>query len=60
MAGKPTFYEIFKQRGISRRDFLGFCALTTTYLGLGPEGTGTIVHAVETKPRIPVLWLHSL
>lgn len=60
MADKPTFYDVFKQRGVSRRDFLGFCALTATYLGLGPDGVGTIVHAMENKPRIPVLWLHGL
>jgi hydrogenase small subunit len=60
MADKPTFYEVFMDRGVSRRDFLGFCAMTATYLGLGADGPGTIAHAMQTKPRIPVLWLHGL
>jgi hydrogenase small subunit len=29
-------------------------------LGLGPKGMATVAHAMETKPRIPVLWLHGL
>jgi hydrogenase small subunit len=60
MANKPTFYDTFMQRGVSRRDFLGFCATTAVYLGLGADGPGIIAHAMETKPRIPVLWLHGL
>lgn len=60
MAEKPTFYDVIMSRGISRRDFLGFCATTAVYLGLGPDGPGIIAHAMETKPRIPVLWLHGL
>lgn len=58
---KPeTFYDVFRQRGVTRRDFLGFCAVTATMLGLGPKGVATVAHAMETKPRIPVLWLHGL
>ncbi len=58
---KPeTFYDIFRQRGVTRRDFLGFCAVTATMLGLGAKGVATVAHAMETKPRIPVLWLHGL
>jgi hydrogenase small subunit len=58
---KPmTTAEAMEERGISRRDFLGFCAMTAVYLGLGPDGAGKVAHAMETKPRIPVLWLHGL
>jgi len=60
MSKPETFYEVFRQRGVSRRDFLGFCAVTATMLGLGPKGIATVAHAMETKPRIPVLWLHGL
>ena len=28
--------------------------------GLGPAFVPQIVHAMETKPRTPVLWLHGL
>jgi hydrogenase small subunit len=57
---RETFYDVLCERGVSRRDFLGFCALTAGYLGLGPSGVGTVVHAFENKPRIPVVWLHGL
>src|SRR3989338_4058815 len=60
MSHHDTFYDVIRQRGVSRRDFLSFCALTATMLGLGPKGMATVAHAMETKPRIPVLWLHGL
>ncbi|MFW2177673.1 MULTISPECIES: hydrogenase small subunit [unclassified Moraxella] len=55
-----TFYEVMKRQGISRRSFLKFCSLTTAALGLSPAHAETIAKAMETKPRIPVLWLHGL
>lgn len=55
-----TFYESIRRQGISRRDFLKFCTLTAVSLGLGTEHIGQIVHALETKPRLPVVWLHGL
>ncbi|MEN6629692.1 MAG: twin-arginine translocation signal domain-containing protein, partial [Sulfuricella sp.] len=60
MSKHETFYDVIRQRGVSRREFLGFCAVTATTLGLGPAGAMTVAHAMETKPRIPVLWLHGL
>lgn len=56
---RPTTFDVLKEKGVSRRDFLGFCALAATWMGLGPQGATTIAHALETKPRIPVLWLHG-
>jgi Ni,Fe-hydrogenase I small subunit len=40
--------------------FIKYCSLTATALGLGPAFVGKIAHAMENKPRIPVLWLHGL
>jgi len=60
MSHRDTFYDVISQRGVSRRDFLRFCTITATMLGLGPKGMATVAHAMETKPRIPVLWLHGL
>jgi Ni,Fe-hydrogenase I small subunit len=34
--------------------------LTATSLGLAPAFVPQIAHAMETKPRTPVLWLHGL
>ena len=55
-----TFYDVMRRQGISRRSFVKFCSLTASALGLGPAVVPQIVHAMETKPRLPVLWLHGL
>ncbi|MEY6433775.1 hydrogenase small subunit [Thioalkalicoccus limnaeus] len=55
-----TFYEAMRRRGISRRRFLEFCGVTAASLGLAPSFAGHIAEAMETKPRIPVIWLHGL
>jgi hydrogenase small subunit len=60
LAMDTTFYELMTRQGVSRRNFLKFCTLTATSLGLGPSAIPQIVHALETKPRTPVLWLHGL
>ena len=55
-----TFYEVLRRQGITRRSFLKFCSLTATSLGLGSTAVPRIAHALETRPRTPVLWLHGL
>ncbi|MFC0239309.1 hydrogenase small subunit [Rhodopseudomonas telluris] len=59
-AATETFYEVIRRQGITRRSFIKFCSLTATSLGLGPIGSSQIAHALETKPRIPVIWMHGL
>jgi hydrogenase small subunit len=55
-----TFYDVMRRQGITRRSFLKFCSLTAAALGLGPSFAPEIARAMESKPRIPVLWLHGL
>jgi hydrogenase small subunit len=55
---RKTFYEELKADGISRKDFLKFCATMATMLGLESSGIGQIARALETKPRLPVIWFH--
>ena len=55
-----TFYDVMRRQGITRRSFLKFCSLTAAAMGLSPIYAGKIAHAMENKPRIPVLWLHGL
>ncbi len=55
-----SFYDVMRRQGISRRSFLKYCGLTASALALGPRFVGDIVHAMESKPRTPVLWLHGL
>ncbi len=60
MAKIETFYEVMRRQGITRRSFLKYCSLTAASLGLSPAFAPKIAHAMETKPRLPVLWLHGL
>ena len=45
------------QGGVSRRDFLKFCSLMTGVLALPRSYTRVIENALETKQRLPVIWL---
>ena len=53
-----TVYEQITARGVPRRDFLKFCAWMGACMGLGPEGVAQVVQALESKRRLPVVWLH--
>jgi hydrogenase small subunit len=55
-----TFYDVLRRQGVSRRSFMKFCSLTAASLGLAPEVAPRMAYALETKPRVPVLWLHGL
>lgn len=51
---------MLRNRGVSRRDFLKFCAITSVALGLGPGADLVMAEALSTKPRLPVLWINGL
>jgi len=55
-----TYWEAFKEAGISRREFLKFATYITGLMGLAPSMVPEVVHALETKERVPVIWLHGL
>lgn len=55
-----TFYDLLRKQGVTRRSFLKFCSLTAASLGLSTSAVPKIAHALETKPRVPVVWLHGL
>ncbi|MDD3518208.1 MAG: hydrogenase small subunit [Chromatiales bacterium] len=57
---KETFYEVMRRQGITRRSFLKYCSLTAASLGMGPGQAMQIAQALETKERVPVIWLHGL
>ncbi|MGL3210833.1 hydrogenase small subunit [Bradyrhizobium sp. BR 1433] len=57
---RETFYNVIRRQGITRRSFLKFCSLTAVSLGLGPLAASDIANALETKPRMPVIWMHGL
>ena len=55
-----TFYDALRRQGVSRRSFMKFCSLTAASLGLAPTVAPRIAHALETKPRTPVIWIEGL
>ncbi|MEN2494671.1 MAG: Uptake hydrogenase small subunit [Hyphomicrobiaceae bacterium hypho_1] len=60
MSQIETFYDMFRRQKITRRSFIKYCTLTASTLGLGPTYISEIARAMETKPRIPVIWIHGL
>ena len=55
-----TLSQVLRRQGVSRRSFMKFCSLTAASLGLGPTVASKIAYALDTKPRVPVIWLHGL
>ncbi len=54
---KETFYQEMRRKGYSRRDFLKLCGLLSAILGLETSCITRIANALETKPRLPVIYL---
>jgi hydrogenase small subunit len=55
---RASIWETMKARGYSRREFVKFCNYAMIAAGLQSSGLGTVVKALEKKPRPPVVWLH--
>ena len=55
---QPTYYEEVERKGYSRRDFMKFATMMAAFIGVEQSAIGQIVKAMETKPRLPVIWLH--
>ncbi|MEZ5287393.1 MAG: hydrogenase small subunit [Vicinamibacterales bacterium] len=57
--GRPlTIWEHAQLQGHSRRDFLRFCAWLTAAAGIESTAVAQVVEALETRPRLPVVWFH--
>jgi len=55
---RPSVYEECSKKGVSRRDFIKYCTTMAALLGLESTGIAQVVKALETKPRLPIIWLH--
>jgi hydrogenase small subunit len=53
-----TVWEQAQVQGYSRRDFLQFCSWIAAAAGIEASGVPAVVKALETKPRLPVVWMH--
>ena len=58
MQGRGTsFQRELEARGVSRREFMGFCALMATMMGLPKGASALIADAIENKPKPTLVWL---
>lgn len=48
-----------EQKGVSRRDFMKFCAAVATTLGMGPGAAEEVAAALTAKKRPSVVYLHG-
>jgi len=55
--GDETLGEHLEHRGVSRRDFLAFCAEFTAVLGLGDALVPRVARALQDLKRPSVIWL---
>jgi hydrogenase small subunit len=55
---KPTVWQEMQARGVTRRDFIKFCTWMAAYMGLESSGVAQVARALESKRRIPIIWLH--
>jgi hydrogenase small subunit len=59
MLEKPlTIWEHAQLLGYSRRDFLRFASWLAAAIGVEASGVGRVLKAMDTKPRLPVVWFH--
>lgn len=54
---RKTIYEELREQGVTRREFLKIATAITMALGLKLRMVPTVVHAMETRPRLPVIWM---
>ena len=57
--GKEGAEERLEQSGVSRRDFMKFCAAVSAALGMGPAFAPKVAEALTAKRRPSVVWLHN-
>ena len=57
-SSQPTYYQEVERKGYSRRDFMKFVSMMTAFIGLEQSAIADVAKAMETKPRLPVIWLH--
>jgi [NiFe] hydrogenase small subunit len=56
--GRDGAEERLAAKGVSRRDFMKFCAMVAAALGMGPEFAPRVAEALTAKKRPSVVYLH--
>ncbi len=52
-----SLVDSLERDGVTRRDFLGFCAKMAAILGIGAGGVARVAEAIESLARPSVVWL---
>ncbi len=57
---EPTseFRRELEARGVSRREFIGFCSAMAVMFGLPKGATAMIADAIENKPKPTLVWVN--
>ncbi|BAP56759.1 hydrogenase (NiFe) small subunit HydA [Thioploca ingrica] len=58
MSIPPTISQYWQHQGMSRRDFLQFCAMTAAAMALPITMVSRIAAALENQPRPATIWLN--
>jgi hydrogenase small subunit len=53
-----TVWQSMQDKGYSRRQFLQFCGMAATVMGIQGSGVSQVVSAFEKKEKPAVIWLH--
>jgi len=56
---KDDAEQRLEEKGVSRRDFMKFCAAVGAALGMGPGAAAEVAAAMTTKKRPSVVYLHG-
>lgn len=59
MDKEKSFYQELKAKGYTRRQFLKFCGIVGALMGLEQSGIAQVVKALDTQPRLHVIWSHA-
>lgn len=54
---RSSFRRELERRGVTRREFLGFCSAMAVAIGLPRSAAAQIAHALETKQKPSLVWL---
>jgi hydrogenase small subunit len=57
MKDRQTVFETLQAQGVSRRQFMKFCAVTASSLALSGKAAQTFAQALGSAPRPSVIWM---
>ncbi|QDR79328.1 hydrogenase small subunit [Sporomusa termitida] len=59
MSYNQSLGDLLQNRNLSRRQFIKVCCALTGMLGLSPSMLPEVIARAETRPLVPVIWLHG-